>query len=75
MVAFIRIKSIDLDKMVVVLHFLSIWLRWQYWTQTFLQLNSELWLVLDKHAPVQSKLLTVWLNTPWFTETIKREKL
>ena len=37
--------------------------------------NSELGLVLDKHAPVQSKVLTLLSNTPWFTETIKKEKL
>ena len=37
--------------------------------------SSELRLVLDKHAPVQSKVLTIRSNAPWFTETIRTEKL
>ena len=38
------------------------------------QYNSVLHHILDKHAPEQTKTVTVRHHTPWYTDAIKQEK-
>ena len=46
-----------------------------YTTTTLLHLyNSELSSVLDKHAPLKSRMVTIRPAAPWFSEEIKLER-
>ena len=39
-----------------------------------MQFNSELTRVLDKHAPLNTRAITLYPSNPWFTDEVRSQK-
>ena len=38
------------------------------------QCNSDLSAILDKHAPLRAKIITIWPKVPWYNDYIREQK-